>query len=129
MDATNLDLQINTGIGTGQVANSPRAAVIPPRMQQTACATGSFFERRSKVMIRAFGSPNTPRTLLNGRKPGNVYASRRRLNLDDVAMRHHAKIQAVFKYLFANTDNGFRRATYRFFSTLLRDEPVKGYPR
>jgi hypothetical protein len=55
-------------------------------VHQAAGTTGSFFERRNKAMTRAFGSPNTPRTLLNGRKPGNAYASRRRLDLDEVAI-------------------------------------------
>ena len=86
MHTANLDLQIDPRICARQVANSSRATVVPLRMHQSACTTDSFFERGSKVIIRAFGSPNTPRTLLSGRKPGNVYASRRRLDLDEVVI-------------------------------------------
>ena len=41
-----------------------------PKYSQTV-----FFERRLRVMTRAFGSPKTPRTVGPGRKPGNAYVS------------------------------------------------------
>lgn len=41
---------------------------------------------------RAFGSPKTPRTLSNGRKPANRYASSRRLRLSEVAIAKSCQI-------------------------------------
>jgi hypothetical protein len=45
-----------------------------------------FFERRTSLTTRAFGSPKTPRTASCGRKPANRYASRRRLRSREVAI-------------------------------------------
>jgi hypothetical protein len=52
-----------------------------------AAATYSFFDRRTNAITRAFGSPNTPRTLDDGRNPSKAYVSHsRRVRLIDFAM-------------------------------------------
>ena len=78
LHAPHLDLQINARVATGQIANAPRAPVVPPGVNSTATAADRFFERRTRVMTRAFGSPNTPRTVGFGRNPSNAYASHSR---------------------------------------------------
>jgi len=56
-------------------------------VRSTATAAERFFERRSRVMTRAFGSPKTPRTVGRGQKPGKAYASHsRRFRFVEVAM-------------------------------------------
>jgi hypothetical protein len=62
---------------TRKISNQPRSLVVPARDNSTAEATNVFFERRTRVMMRAFGSPNTPLTVGSGRNPGNAYASQR----------------------------------------------------
>src|SRR5713101_8067367 len=62
-------------VATRQIANVPPTSVIPARLNTAAAAAGRFFERRLRVMMRTFGSPNTPRTADCGQKPGNAYAS------------------------------------------------------
>ena len=57
---------------------TPRAPVVPPRVNSAATAADRFFECRTRVMTRAFGSPNTPRTVGCGRNPSNAYASHSR---------------------------------------------------
>jgi hypothetical protein len=47
-------------------------------MQASTTAAQRFFERRLSLIIRTFGSPNMPRTVASGRKPGNAYASQSR---------------------------------------------------
>jgi hypothetical protein len=47
-------------------------------LNPTTDPAGRFFERRRSVMTRAFGSPNTPRTMGRGRNTGKAYASRSR---------------------------------------------------
>src|SRR5438874_398876 len=85
--AAHLELQIHSRIPARQIANAPSLAIVPTRVHATTAAAQSFFERRIRVSTRAFGSPNTPRTLDWGRKPGNAYVSHsRRCRLPEVAM-------------------------------------------
>jgi hypothetical protein len=72
LDAPNLALEIDTRIAAGQIANATRAPVVPTQVRSTTAAAERFFERRSRVMTRAFGSPKTPRTTGRGRKPGKA---------------------------------------------------------
>jgi hypothetical protein len=87
LHAPDLDLEVDAHIAAGQIANPPRPPVVPARLRSTTAAAGRFFERRSRVMTRAFGSPKTPRTVGCGRNMGNAYASHsRRFRFDEVAM-------------------------------------------
>ena len=79
MHASHFDLQVDTGVATGQVANASSAPVVPARVDSTTTAADRFFERRTSVMTRAFGSPKTPRTVGCGRKSASAYASDSRL--------------------------------------------------
>ena len=72
-NAPHLELQEDARVAAGQIANPPRASVVPARMHSTTAAAERFFERRLRVMTRAFGSPNTPRTVGSGRNPGKAY--------------------------------------------------------
>ncbi|MEI7875981.1 MAG: hypothetical protein WCK95_27930 [Alphaproteobacteria bacterium] len=67
-----LDLQENPRVAARQIANQPFTPVVPSRMNPPAAPADRFFARRANVMMRAFGSPKTPRTVGRGRKPGNV---------------------------------------------------------
>src|SRR5450756_1646870 len=58
--AAYLDLQVDAHVAAGQIANTPRASVVPTRVDSIAAAANAFFERRTRVMTRAFGSPKTP---------------------------------------------------------------------
>src|SRR5206468_1361707 len=79
LDAARLELQVDMGVATGQVADSPRLAVVVGALGLAANATGRFFRRRCRDTMRAFGSPKMPRTTAVGRKPGNRYVSGRRM--------------------------------------------------
>ena len=86
--ASHFELEINAAVGAGQIASQPRTAVVPARVHATTGPTGVFFERRTRVMTRAFGSPKTPRTVCSGRKPWNAYASHsRRFRLIEFAIQ------------------------------------------
>jgi hypothetical protein len=78
IDSPELQLQPNPRVATGQVVHLPRLAVVPARPRASAAATNRFFPRRTSVTTPANGSPNTPRTVAEGRHPGNRYASSRR---------------------------------------------------
>ncbi len=85
--ASDLELQIHPCVAAGQIPYPARAAVVPTAMCRGAHSAPCFFERRSRVTMRAFGSPKIPRTVALGRKPGNVYESvSRRRRLRDLAM-------------------------------------------
>jgi hypothetical protein len=62
-----------------------------------AIAAQRFFDRRTSVMMRAFGSPKTPRTRSSGRKPANRYASRRRLRFFEVAIGKSCQISSTYQ--------------------------------
>ncbi len=88
LNASNLQFEVDARIAAGQIANLTRASVVPPRLCPATAAAHRFFERRSRVMTRAFESPKTPRTVGCGRKPGKVYASHsRRTRFAEVAMQ------------------------------------------
>src|SRR6202795_3399576 len=93
-----------------------------------ATAAGRFFERRLRVMMRTFGSPNTPRTADCGQKPGNAYASHKcRRRFADLTIPNDAQSEHPTKCLKANIHKPFCPA-YRVKSpTRLPDEP-KIYP-
>ena len=74
--------QINACIAAREVAHPAPSSVVPARLRRPADAAMCFFARRASVITRACGSPKTPRTVVSGRKPVNVYASHsRRLRL------------------------------------------------
>src|SRR5450830_1020139 len=73
-----LNLQKDARVAARQIANLPYTPVVPTRMNSPAAPANRFFARRASVMMRAFGSPKTPRTVGWGRKPGNMYVSHRR---------------------------------------------------
>jgi hypothetical protein len=72
IDAPDLELQVDARVAAGEVAHPPRTPVVPARMHATAAATDRFFGRRTRVITRALGSPNTPRTAACGRNPGKA---------------------------------------------------------
>jgi hypothetical protein len=88
LNATHLEFQGHARIAARQIANTPRASVVPTQAHSTAAPADRFFERRFRVTTRAFGSPNTPRTAGSGRNPANAYASQsRRHRLVDLTIR------------------------------------------
>ena len=87
MDAPHFDVQVNARVGAGQVAHPAHFPVVPAGIHFSASATHRFFERRRRVMTRAFGSPKIPLTVSAGRNPGKAYASRRRFRVREVAIR------------------------------------------
>jgi hypothetical protein len=76
-------LQVNPRIATRQIAHPPGPLIVERPMGFPADATRRFFRRRTSCTMRTCGSPNTPRTVANGWKPGKRYAScnRRRLRI------------------------------------------------
>ena len=75
LHAPDLDLQVDTGVATGEVAHSTGLAVVEGPMPPSTRPAGRFFPRRRSRTIRALGSPKMPRTVASGRKPGNRNAS------------------------------------------------------
>ena len=91
---THFDLQEDACASTRQIANHPHASVVPSHVRSTAATADRFFERRLKVMTRAVGSPNTPRTVGSVRNPGKLYASHsRRFRFADLAIQTCCQIQ------------------------------------
>ncbi len=76
--APHFDVQVNARIGAGEIAYPAHLAVVPAGVDSSADAAVGFFERRTRVMTRALGSPNTPLIVSCGRNPGNRYASSNR---------------------------------------------------
>ena len=99
--ATHFDLQKDARVATRQIANAPRPPVVPTSVHSTAATADRFFERRLRMMTRAFGSPKTPRTVGSGRNPGNAYASQsRRGRFAELAIRKSSQFRAAQKTPF-----------------------------
>ena len=56
LHATHLELQKDACVATREIANASRASVVPARLDSTTAAANVFFEHRTRVMTRAFGS-------------------------------------------------------------------------
>src|SRR5262245_61743503 len=98
LHAPNLDLQVDARVATGEIADTPHAPIIPPEMHTTAIAADRFFERRIRAIMRAFASPNKPRTLVCGRKPWKAYSSwSRRRRFFEFAIQIRCQIHAPYE--------------------------------
>jgi len=98
LDAPHLEFEVNARIAAGQIPRAARAPVVPALVRASAAAAERFFERRTRVMTRAFGSPNTPRTVLCGRNPGKAYASHsRRCRFAELAIRKSSQFRAALE--------------------------------
>lgn len=62
-------LEVDAPVASGEVANAPELAVVPAPVEGATAATAGFFVRRSRVTMRARGSPKRPRTIERGWKP------------------------------------------------------------
>jgi hypothetical protein len=123
-DAPHFQLQNNPQSGTGQVADLPHPAVVPTRLNPPATAADRFFERRSRLTILTFGSPNTPRTVSFARKPANEYPSdRRRRRVAALAIPHHARFQHPSKRPKTQCQKAFPRYDPSKSPTRFPEEP------
>src|SRR5215510_11764135 len=77
-DASDLELKIDARVAAREITHAPDRAIVPAFVHASTIGAACFFERRLSLMMRALGSPNTPRTVPSGRKPGNAYASHSR---------------------------------------------------
>src|SRR5258705_1620251 len=85
--SANLELQVHSRIAARQISNLANPSVVPTVLHFAAAAAGRFFERRTRLTMRALGSPKTPRTVGVGRNPMNAYVSHNRLaRFVDLAM-------------------------------------------
>src|SRR4029077_2427939 len=80
-DPAHFQIEVDTKLTARQIAHPPPGAVVKAAMHRPAHAAVGFFERRSRVMIRACGSPKHPCTVALDRKPGETYASASRRGL------------------------------------------------
>src|SRR5271157_597899 len=93
IDAPHLELQEHPHATARNIPHPARSAIVPARLLPATCVADCFFDRRTSVMIRAYGSPKTPRTCSTGRKPANRYASanrRRFVELATIAPHRHS---------------------------------------
>src|SRR6266545_4146679 len=82
--APQLDLHEDPHTSAGQVAHPAHRAIVDTPVNLPAYSTSCFFERRTSLTMRRWGSPKTPTIVCRGRKPGNRYESeRRRRGLED----------------------------------------------
>ena len=143
-NAPHLELQKYAQAASRKVANSADLAVVPSGMFSSACAAGCFFERRTRAMMRACGSPNTPRTSSIGRKPKNRYASSRRRRFVEVTrirprcrhqstpqhpLRFASEIRALIEANKAVIHGLFTTVLAQNSPTRLHEDPQKGVGR
>src|SRR5215831_7382555 len=75
VDAPHVEFEKNARVSAGEIAHATDRAIVPALMLGSASTARRFFERRLSLMMRALKSPNRPRTVATGRKPGKAYAS------------------------------------------------------
>src|SRR5882724_4532231 len=96
-DPPNLELEVYPIGPAGQIAHASATVIVPARVHSSAHAARRFFERRTRVMTRAVGSPKTPWSGSSGRKPINRYASSRRFCFAEVAMNTSCQIRRPYE--------------------------------
>jgi hypothetical protein len=110
-EAPHFQFQDNPESSARQIPDLPHTTVVPARLNLPAASADRFFERRSRLTIRAPGSPNTPRTASFARKPPNEYPSdRRRRRFALSAIPHLAE--------FANRSNHPKANIHRHFPAM-----------
>ena len=92
-----LEFEIDPGIPVGQIAGATYRAIVPAVVHRAAGTADRFFSRRTSVITRALGSPNTPRSIARGRKPGNRYASARCIGFDDLDIGISCQLSALLE--------------------------------
>jgi hypothetical protein len=65
-DTPYLELQIYPQIAGPKISNTPDPSIVPPGLLSSTRTACRFFERRTSVTTRAYGSPNTPRKSSTG---------------------------------------------------------------
>ena len=68
--ATEIEFEIDPRPAARQIANLARLAVIPAAVNSPTNSADRFFERRVSRITLAWRSPNSPLTVVEGRKPG-----------------------------------------------------------
>ena len=108
MYPTNLELQVHPGIPTRQIPHSSCSSVVPATLHPCATAACRFFDRRTRLIMRAFGSPKIPRTVGCTRNPLNAYVSHnRRTRFFDVAIATPCQNSRYPKMLQGRSSSGF----------------------
>jgi hypothetical protein len=77
-NAPHIEFEIDPRVAAGQIADAAHRAIVPAPVQASTTTAQRFFDRRVSLIMRALRSPNMPRTVPSGRKPGNAYASHNR---------------------------------------------------
>ena len=83
--AADFHLQVNALVSASHVPNMSGSRVVETPHTFATTAANRFFVRRTRVMTRACGSPHTPFSRPNGRKPAKRYSSSK---VCPVFMRH-----------------------------------------
>jgi len=106
---SDLDFQIDARISTGEVAYPSESFVVPAGVHPATGVADGFFERRTRVMTRALGSPKRPRIFSKGRKPGNRYASSNRLCWLEMTIGKPLRILEHVQRTFCPMPRGLQR--------------------
>src|SRR5262244_4083125 len=105
----NFELQVHPRIPTRQVSHPTGSSVVPTLLYPCAAPACCFFDRRTRLTSRAFGSPKTPRTVGCTRNPPNAYVSHnRRSRLFDAAIATPCQNSPYRKMLQARCPRGFQ---------------------
>jgi hypothetical protein len=100
-------------------------AVVPARLHPTTAPARRSFERRFSAMMRAFGSPKTPRTVGCARKPANEYVSHsRRWRFDARAIRNSCQISQPSKCKIPLQSPLFLRFQPKKSPTRFHEDPI-----
>jgi hypothetical protein len=97
-DTPYLQLEVYAGVRARQIAHPSRAPIVPAEVNRAARAADGFFDRRVSVTRRIFGSPNAPRTVSWGRKPGKAYPSVRRRRGVRVGIRQSCQLFSTVQW-------------------------------
>src|SRR5262249_47363135 len=85
------------------------SSVVPTLLYPCAAPACCFFDRRTRLTSRAFGSPKTPRTVGCTRNPPNAYVSHnRRSRLFDAAIATPCQNSPYRTILQARCPRGFQ---------------------
>ena len=112
-----VDSKVDPAVAARQIANLPRALVVPAKPHTSAAATLRFFERRTRSMMHACESPKIPRTTGCARNPGTVYASvSRRFRLNEVAIQTCCQLHAPCETPDSQYPCGFQADSHHQFT-------------
>ncbi len=121
--APDLDVEVDPLVAAGEIPDLAAFPVVPPALCPPAGPTGGVFDRRVRVMMRAWGSPKIPVQSDAGGIPESDTYPTAGADGAEFAYADHARFLAGLPGVSARCRSGFPRPRPLFSPTHFHEDP------